>query len=231
VAEVELVDVVLAEWLTGLRRASSDSGHEHRVRELLPPGYDVYLRLFHPFVPWDVPVQARKPEELRTWRSVAEQAGVRYHEQITWRSISRALPVIDGSRELAVADGDLDPVVRGALRGVLGAATSGQSWLFYYGLSVMVSGRTPVLFCSSLDSIHDVIRTAVEEHSAVVESPELVWPEDRAWVVCTGYDLTSTYIACSRDVAARVAAGPHLETLEVSRQTRIDDYADEPSPS
>lgn len=61
----------------------------------------------------------------------------------------------------------------------------------------------------------------------MVESPEYMWPDDRIWVVCTNYDLTSTYIACSRELADVLNSSPGLETLEVSRRSRIDERSDE----
>jgi hypothetical protein len=52
-----------------------------------------------------------------------------------------------------------------------------------------------------------------------VSEPELVWPEDRSWVVCTDFDLLSTYIACNRTLAKALTDDSHLEVAEVSRRT------------
>ena len=67
------------------------------------------------------------------------------------------------------------------------------------------------------------------ERFSTVESPEAVWPEDRSWVFFTDYDLVSTYIAGNRTLGSALAADDRLETCEVSRDTRIDDNADNPN--
>lgn len=149
-ARVEIVDVALARWLTDLPRDPSDSGHKHRVGELLPAGYAAYIRLFHPFGPWDVPPQQRMPADRRTWRSLAAEANVAYHNEVTWRSVSPALPVTNGRRPFAVAEGDLDPLARQALIGVLEASTGVQPVFYCYGLSVMVGGNRPLLRAARL---------------------------------------------------------------------------------
>jgi hypothetical protein len=55
--------------------------------------------------------------------------------------------------------------------------------------------------------------------SFVPQSPNLFWPDDRAWCVATEIDLDSTYIGGSSALIRDVLADDHLEALEVS----IDD--------
>ena len=82
-----------------------------------------------------------------------------------------------------------------------------------------------MLFRAPIDALDAIIAAA--SRTAAVESPELVWPEDRSWVVCTDYDLVATYIACDRALARALMEDGHLEITEVSRRSRVDDRADE----
>lgn len=58
-------------------------------------------------------------------------------------------------------------------------------------------------------------------------TPEYTWPEDGRWVVCSDYDLSSTYIASSALTASGLLADPDLEVLVVALGDRIDNHADE----
>jgi len=65
-------------WLRALPRQQPDVPGVHRVRELLPPGYDAYLRLFHPFlrrVSPDVP--ASYGAQRNTWLRLAKRGATR----------------------------------------------------------------------------------------------------------------------------------------------------------
>ncbi len=137
------------------------------------------------------------------------------------------IPIVEGgSRRYGIAEGELDPLRRRRLFLVLGAHKAPQPLYFYYELSTLVGGHRPDLFRAGIEAVEEVIATARSERFSTVESPEVVWPEDRSWVFCTDYDLVSTYIASDRTIAAALTADPQLETAEVSRDTRIDDNAD-----
>jgi hypothetical protein len=53
-------------------------------------------------------------------------------------------------------------------------------------------------------------------------SPSFWWPEDRAWTVVTEIDGHSTYVGGTRRASDVLLASPELETIEVTRQARID---------
>jgi hypothetical protein len=223
---IERVGDSKPEWLDALPHDAADDQRVHRVGELLPDGYEAYLRLFHPFGPWGADPRVVDESEYRSWRSLADEAGVEFDGELTWRKLLPVLPVIEGGgRRFAVADGNLDPKVRARLFSALSAATPGQPLYLYYGISMVVTGGEPVLFRTPIDAIEATI--AIASETAAVESPELLWPEDRSWVVCTDYDLVATYVACNRALAGRLTDDSRLEIAEVSRQSRIDDRADE----
>jgi hypothetical protein len=54
------------------------------------------------------------------------------------------------------------------------------------------------------------------------QSPNIWWPEDRAWCVATEIDGYSTYIGGDRACVAAVLRSPGLEVLEVTPESRID---------
>lgn len=54
-----------------------------------------------------------------------------------------------------------------------------------------------------------------------LQTPNLWWPEDRAWFVGTSIDLDSTLVACTRPCATELLASD-LEALEVSPESRVD---------
>jgi hypothetical protein len=56
-----------------------------------------------------------------------------------------------------------------------------------------------------------------------LQTPNMWWPEDRAWFVATEIDFNSTLVACTR-ACARALLFPDsgLEVLEISAETRLD---------
>jgi hypothetical protein len=59
------------------------------------------------------------------------------------------------------------------------------------------------------------------------KGPEYVWPADMSWIVCTDYDLTSTYVAMSGRGPDSLLDSPNVEAVAVRLTTRVDDRADE----
>lgn len=51
------------------------------------------------------------------------------------------------------------------------------------------------------------------------QSPSLIWPEDRAWVLVTEVDFDSTIIAGSPGLIAAICAQPELEALPIPADT------------
>ena len=54
------------------------------------------------------------------------------------------------------------------------------------------------------------------------QSPNIWWPEDRAWCVATEIDGFSTYVGGSRDCISKVLGTPDLEAVEVDLDVRMD---------
>ena len=90
----------------------------HIVGELLPPGFDRYLRVFHPFVPWDAEPDSSSPISHRASREdLANEAGVPFGPTLTWRQLEVMLPVspVGQRRRWAVWDGYLEEATADAL--------------------------------------------------------------------------------------------------------------------
>jgi hypothetical protein len=75
-------------------------------------------------------------------------------------------------------------------------------------------GRTYLLLAGPLDATR-----ALTEHAGGgvpgTRSPQLIWPEDRAWCVATEIDLDSTVVGGTRALVDAVLADPTLEAWEV----------------
>jgi hypothetical protein len=63
--------------------------------------------------------------------------------------------------------------------------------------------------------------TRFEHLPGHLQTPNMWWPEDRAWFVATEIDFDSTLVACTR-ACGGVLLGSDLEVLEVSAETRLD---------
>jgi hypothetical protein len=199
------------------------------VASLLPPGYDCYVRVFHPFVTWEV--EFGRAARTYSWGSLARAAGVAFGPTLTWRQLGSVLPLApDGSgRPWAVWEGELELNAADALFGVLATESSpGEAFNFGFELSSF-GGPGPVLYRSATLHDHESVVAVARADGVGAWSPEYVWPDDEQWIVRTDWDLTSTYVAAPRSAATRLLNDPRLETVEVSLRTRVDDSADEDS--
>jgi hypothetical protein len=64
----------------------------------------------------------------------------------------------------------------------------------------------------------------------VWQSPNLWWPDDRAWCVATEIDLPETYVGGSEACIKRILADDQLETLRTRPDARVDINADNLNP-
>jgi hypothetical protein len=53
-------------------------------------------------------------------------------------------------------------------------------------------------------------------------TPNLAWPDDRAWCVGSEIDFDSTLVACSEECAEALLANDELETLLIDAEDRLD---------
>jgi hypothetical protein len=237
----------LETWLLQLHSAQP-KGIGVQVGRLLPQGYPRYIRLFHPLSLSDDGVRCRP----RTWRSVADAAGLVFHPEVQWRLLRpRIEGTFAGQTTTALAflqesEGKADPdqLGRWPLEGTIGepsgsrlfdllAQVAGtQQVYFYYGTAASflclkdMLFRAPMTAYRAVQELADRAVAPPTSDGVRVPGPELVWPEDRSWVVATDCDLVSTYVACDERLADLLASDPLLEVLPVTLATRIDFDAD-----
>ncbi len=164
---IERVGLGPESWLTNIQDVRPGVGCH--VSSLLPAGFETYLRLFHPFTEWACPGR-------RTWRELAEEAGARFHSELSIRALTPALEI---GRErdrfrYQVAEGTLEPVVSGALHSCIRRMTADKSTLYYYGLAAVVRGEDPLLFHGPHSKIVEVHASATEIYRGIA-GPEYVW--------------------------------------------------------
>ena len=126
---------------------------------------------------------------------------------------------------LMIADGELDPgtplpSVR-ALSRRLGVSVNtvrtAYGRLQADGLVVMRQGaRTNFLFRGPLSA------ACTFEPSGAYTTPNLWWPDDRAWVVVTEIEGYSTYVGGGRAAIYDVLASLDVESIEVTLDTHMD---------
>ena len=65
------------------------------------------------------------------------------------------------------------------------------------------------------------LSTANEQTSSVA-GPTYWWPADRAWCVCTDYDLPFTVVASMRAACEDIAGAEDFEGFEMASSDRVD---------
>jgi len=81
---------------------------------------------------------------------------------------------------------------------------------------LMLTHRAYFLFLGPIDAVTSL------SFGTFQQTPNLWWPEDRAWCVATDIDLSETYLAATEGCAKRVVADPGLEAYAVPLEARID---------
>jgi len=210
------------------------SPDEPVVASIVPGGFDAYVRLLHPIG------AGTNSEGIRVrWSEVAAWSGWPLDRDSQFHAIAVSR---DGSerpppwRSAQPRRGSLEPDDAGALIDVLGRHTSTPSRCWFciwdgYGWWETVpedaagrSAPTPVpadvragprvqlpwrnyfLYSGPIDAA-----LAFVDHEG--QTPNLFWPDDRAWCVASEIDLSSTYVGGSRRLAAQLVEDHRIEAL------------------
>ncbi len=219
-----------ADWIR-LRLTGDDPRVSLRVADVVPDGYERYIRLFHPVYTGD---------ELLTWQQIADSTGTRFHplayfghllgdraEELGSQVFPGALQYRQLSRLVAV----LRPWTPDAPCWFAYSETAGEDLDNFLPLVTAqacwpLGGRAAATFrlrdedylllTGPLDAV--VPRSRPElglEPDYPILSPQLWWPADRGWMVITMIDLPFTLIGASAGLAAALLADTELETAEV----------------
>ena len=199
------------------------------VGEILPEGFERYIRVFHPFVRWEAQSVDRTAEpRVASWSELASRADLRLSSNLTLRQLDASIEALEPELgRMAIWEGELEESTAEILYRTVDGDGLGP-FRFAFGLSTIVPIGEPMLYeTETLTGRVHVIDAVRDAGATRVTTAECVWPVDRRWIVFTDYDLTSSYVACSAGAADRLLRNSELETVVVDRATRIDDHADE----
>jgi hypothetical protein len=206
-------DAAPAAWVAaGLR------GFAASVLSLVPAGFQAYARVFHP-------AGRRDPDRWTAvpWRAVAEANGRVAHRAMQWCSLVGSCSLAAGGKRPQPGVWDDEPDIGClprelvlALADLLAGWTSTPDrcwfavWEGFGALappvraapSFLVPQRRMLLLGGPIGAVGGSLET-----EPWWQTPNLWWPDDRAWCVATAIDLQSTYVggndACIRALLDR----------------------------
>jgi len=191
----------------------------HRVCSLVPAGFETVTRLFHPI--------SDRANRNYTWRELAEMNGRTPHGDMQLHAIAtpaRQRPEWTNTRGFSARTGELPESESAMLAQVLvGRTTTPGSCNFAvwegYGYPMAPPADGPTMKIPSRH--HHLLRGALSDLGLAIEraaglTPNLWWPDDRAWCVVSEIDFCWTYVAGSAELAAALEGHDNLETFEVS---------------
>ncbi len=211
-------DVSGAKWV---KESLSNFG---TVRAILPSGFPAYARLFHPaYLDGDV-------EQPVSWSTVASWTGRTVHPLMQFERIAGLSedpnhmypdpPWGSHPRIGSIPERECRTLVE-TLRSF--TSTPGNCFfclwegygyldtrLYRAGSRVRGQGRDYLLFQGPIDAIMAFL---AGDGPFWGDSPNIWWPEDRAWCVATDIDLYDTYVGGNRECIKAVLSNPDLEAL------------------
>ena len=203
------------------------------LRSLLPEGFPAYARVFHPAY-----LDDDRDRPVR-WSTVASWTGRTVHPLMQFPRIAGLSedphvmyedpPWGSHPRIGSIPDRECRTLVE-----VLRSFTSTPGNCFFclwegYGnidtslykasSRVRASGRDYLLFRGPIDAIMAFL---ARDGPFWRHSPNLWWPDDRAWCVATDIDLYDTYVGGSLECIEAVLNNPDLEALPTTLDARVD---------
>jgi hypothetical protein len=240
---VELMtDVSPADWV--VRRLRPWAGDGARLESFAPDGFDGYARVFHPASTGEKWTDLARARGIELFPDItfSEVSGIGPQDQHdldelapwdgelppeTCEALSDLLrphtrtpercwfclwegngAFWSGAHSPALAPGEsLDEAYRVAARA--------QDELLNSTPRVEAEARSYFLFGGPLDA------ACTFEPSGSYTSPNLWWPDDRAWIVVTEVDGFSTYVGGSRAVLQDLLMSQDVEAIEVTLDTHM----------
>lgn len=223
-------DASPADWIVADLQTFGES-----VLSLLPAGFAAYVRLFHP---------ARRladGEEIPVrWAEIAAATGTRANPAMQLNALAggRLFPhePLPGVYAYGPSEGSLPAELAGPLAEVLArhTMTAERCWFAVwdgFGATRNDIHSAPTFHLPNRDYhlLVGPVRAVTEstlEPQVAYQSPNLWWPDDRAWCVATEIDLDTTYVACSEACRDVLLAAREFEALAIDPATGIDMYSD-----
>jgi hypothetical protein len=204
-------DVGEADWIVGrLLPFGSES-----VGQFLPHVFGAYARVLHPWRAGDGLPKLR-------WSDLALEAGV-VLGPTTQREELQSFAARHGAQR--PSEGTLEPDELAALVDVLGRFTATPKscrfgvWEGYAGTvpagpRVEIPGRSLGLYAGAIEAARALLEFPRWQ------TPNLWWPDDRAWCVASEIDFCSTYVGGSPALIERVLGDERLEAIPVRPEDR-----------
>lgn len=230
-------DAAPAGWVAaGLR------GFGASVLSVVPAGFQAYARIFHP---------ARRRDRdgwvSVSWREVAAANGRVAHRAMQWCSLVGSCDLVEGSRpqpgvwDVEPVAGHLPRDLATELAGLLAAQTTTPRrcwfavWDGFGDLAVPAEGppsfAVPQRRLLLLGGTVRAVGTSSLSMAGGWRTPNLWWPEDRAWCVATEVDLMTTYVGGSHACVRQLLDDPWLEAAAVEPSDGIAYDGDAINPS
>lgn len=204
----------------------------------MPRGFDAYVRLFHPAYL----IVGSELTPVR-WEEIARATGRKAHAGMQlnaltgdYRFLQNPLPgVYDQPPQVGSLPSELTDCLEAAL--ALQTTTATRCWFAVWNgfggtraevrqaATFHVPQREFYLLAGQVGAVAE---SAVE--SPRYQSPNLWWPEDRAWCVATEIDLNTTYVGCSEACREALLTLPEAEALSIDPATGINWRSDTVNP-
>ena len=184
---------------------------------VVPEGFEAYCRVFHPDGP-------NFPDgSFRSWGEIARSNGRVAHSKMQFHRINRAKgsPVAAPLSEVGPSEGSLPIRERQRLLELLRPET-GTSDLCWYCIweghgnievplpVVQLPERNYGLYSGSIDLAMAPLDVPWSD-----QSPNLWWPDDRAWIVVTEIDFAWSYVGGSQHLIDDIVSDSLLEAMPV----------------
>ena len=200
------------------------------IGSVIPGGFGAYARLFHP-----VEVDESRRER---WSDVAARTGRIVHPEMQFHMIAAPrgqTRSVDYNRRNQPRMGTLHLGHRRILVDHLRKATTtpDRCWFAMWeglgGLNdggvrerVQLPSRNYLLYSGTIDR---ALETPMDPFP-LDQSPNLWWPEDRAWFVATEIDFDSTFVGGDNGLIAELVSDERLEALPITLSAKADSAAD-----
>ncbi|EGD54593.1 hypothetical protein [Gordonia neofelifaecis] len=224
-----LRDMTAAAWIND-RLAPP---YEGTVAELVPSGYDRYLRVLHP-VERTIDDQ---PIEQFSWSDVARVNGRIAHAEMQWTNISTGgadelvVPCNSGPSYIDFAPGTMIDEIARLLTG--DRTDVSCTFAFWEGNTAHedIARDFPKARIGAFNFYLTSGPSSRAAESLHGLRANMWWPEDRSWYVCSHFDFICTYIGASSAAADRILLSSAVEAWPAAPNHRITADGDKLNPA
>ena len=231
-----------------------------RVIGTVPGGYEAYLRIFHPGVAITATSMEGTGFTAMSWGAVAQDTGATVHPAMQWTSIigntEGVMQLPDGrivrppeDRLLSVSE------FAAVTRPLAASTTSGSITAAYWaGWEPLATGRT-ALGPETATLIRDGHTAVIQGERYLLArfprselvtaaqvgvsewgkgaslTPNMLWPDDRAWFMANHHDFNFTVIGGTTELAKTIQENRELEAMLIAPDADLSLHGDHVNPS